>query len=134
MATKLAFATDDGEMIHSHFGRAQYYEIIELGEEGIVGRCRVPKFSPHVNPGLTQLGENDRHAGMFQPLAGVNLLIARGMGMGAITGAHAVGVEVVLCDARTIAEAVALYQTGELFHNEQRVHLHHPHHEHHDHE
>ena len=129
MTTKLAFATDDGELIHSHFGRAQYYEIVELGEDGAVSRSRIPKFSPHVTPAPEALSHDDRHAGMFQALAGVDVLIARGMGIGAISGATAMGIKVILCDTKSIDEAVLQYQKGELAHNDRRVHHnHHPEH------
>ena len=132
MSDKLAFATDDGETIHSHFGRAQYYEIIEHDDTGISRRTRVPKFAPHFQ-GHMGMSEHGRHAGMFQALAGVNVLIARGMGMGAISGANALGINVILCDVKTISEAVALYQRGELMHNERRIHHHHqPEHHGHD--
>ena len=132
MSTKLAFATDDGETIHAHFGRAQYYEIVEIDDGGSTKRTRVPKFAPHVQ-GITGMAEQHRHAGMFQAITDVDILIARGMGMGAIAGANQMGMEVILCDVKTIDEAVAQYQRGELTHNEKRVHHHH-HHEHHGHD
>ncbi len=126
---KLAFATDDGETIHAHFGRARYYEIIELNKGEITSRNRVSKFSPHGNPGIGihdhSSGPVDRHTAMFQPLTGADILVARGMGMGAIQNARNLGLEVILCHAKTITSAVQQYVQGQLVHNDRRVHLSH---------
>lgn len=146
MTKKLAFATDDGEGIQAHFGQAQYYEIIELDDTGIKSRERVPKFGFH---GSTRAGEPEhhdhdhghdaghgggmgrgmgrgqRHRAMFESIAGCDYLVARGMGESAIVNAEEMGLQVILCDEKTIAAAVEKYQQGELTHNIRRVHMHH---------
>ncbi len=65
---------------------------------------------------------------MTAPLAGVSVLIARGMGMGAQQHLLAEGIEPLLTDLRTIDEAVEHYIAGTLLHNPRRLHDHGPHH------
>lgn len=135
MATKLAFATNDGETIHAHFGQAQYYEVIELDDAGIVSRERISKFGLHGtgHQGHHEhshghgggMGRGERHRAMFANIAGCDYLVARGMGESAILNAAESGLQVILCDEKTIDAAVEKYQRGELAHNTRRVHMHH---------
>ena len=125
MTTRLAFATDDGETIHAHFGQAQYYEIVEVVDGEMKSRNRVPKYSPHHQHGGAHHGGGHGHAAMFETIADCDYLVGRGMGEGAIQGAQTVGVEVILCDEHTIEEALESFKTGALKHNPKRVHQHH---------
>ncbi|MCF7796855.1 MAG: hypothetical protein K9N11_02230 [Lentisphaeria bacterium] len=146
MTKKLAFATNDGETIHAHFGQAQYYEIVELDDSGITSRERVPKFGLHgsddsASHGHGQgqghaerhggggmghgMGRGERHRAMFERIAGCDYLVARGMGESAVMNAAGTGLQVILCDEKTIDAAVEKFLRGELMHNSGRVHKHH---------
>jgi predicted Fe-Mo cluster-binding NifX family protein len=132
----IAFVTDDGQTISPHFGRALHYEIIRLEAGKVVDRSRVSKAGHHSwgeaghghgsHEGAQHQG--DKHAAMTAPLAGVSVLIARGMGMGAQQHLLAEGIEPLLTDLRTIDEAVEHYIAGTLLHNPRRLHDHGPHH------
>jgi predicted Fe-Mo cluster-binding NifX family protein len=128
----IAFVTDDGSTISSHFGRALYYEIITLQNGKIADRKRVSKaghhsFGPEAHG---EHGHNDdhKHAAMTTPIAGVAVLVARGMGMGAQQHLVASGIRPILTDLHTIDEAVQHYVAGTLVDNPQRLHDHGPQH------
>jgi predicted Fe-Mo cluster-binding NifX family protein len=133
----IAFVTDDGTTISSHFGRAMYYEIITVKDGKVAERQRVSKaghhsFGPtaHEDHGHGQ-GHNDdhKHATMTAPLTGVGVLVARGMGMGAQQHLLGMGIQPVLTGLHTIDEAVDHYVAGTLVSDERRVHAHGAHHQ-----
>ncbi|MCF7902045.1 MAG: hypothetical protein K9M19_01335 [Candidatus Marinimicrobia bacterium] len=148
MTKKLAFATNDGETIHAHFGQAQYYEVIGLDDNGITSRARISKFGLHGSSpehdhdhdhehehdhhshgqggGMGRgMGRGQRHRAMFENIADCDYLVARGMGESAVINAEETGLQVILCDEKTIEAAVEKFQRGELMHNNRRVHMHH---------
>lgn len=154
MVKKMAFATNDGETIHAHFGQAQYYEVIGFDENGITSRERISKFGLHgSNPDIDfendhehghdhghdhdhhshspgggmgrGMGRGQRHRAMFENIADCDYLVARGMGESAVINAEETGLQVILCDEKTIEAAVEKFQRGELMHNNRRVHMHH---------
>lgn len=158
--TTIAFVTDDGTSISSHFGRALYYEILTLRDGNVTERKRIPKQGHHTFGTEEQAGhrqggsgghgedsepaghhERDhaahghghqdwKHAAMTAPLAGVTVLVARGMGMGAQQHLTASGIEPILTDCHTIDEAVQKYVAGTLTSDQRRVHHHGPGHNH----
>jgi predicted Fe-Mo cluster-binding NifX family protein len=128
----IAFVTDDGSTISSHFGRALYYEVITLQDGKVADRKRVSKaghhsFGPEAHG---EHGHNDdhKHATMTAPLTDVAVLVARGMGMGAQQHLVASGIHPILTDLHTIDEAVEHYVAGTLVDNPRRLHDHGPQH------
>ena len=130
----IAFVTDDGSTISSHFGRALYYEVITLQDGKVAERKRVGKaghhsFGPDAHEGQGQNHSDDhKHAVMTAPLAGVAILVARGMGMGAQQHLLASGIQPILTDLHTIDEGVEHYIAGTLVDNPRRLHDHGSHH------
>lgn len=129
----IAFVTDDGSTISSHFGRALYYEVITLQNGKVADRKRVSKaghhtFGPEAH-GDHGHHDDHKHAAMTAPLAGVAVLVARGMGMGAQQHLVASGIQPILTDLHTIDEAVEHYVAGTLVDNPHRLHDHGPHHQ-----
>ena len=134
----IAFDTDDGTTISPHFGRALYYEVITLKDGHVADRKRLDKQGHHTF-GRGEHGHGghghgphqaEKHAAMTAPLAGVEVLIARGMGMGAHQLLQSSGIQPVLTDLHTIDEAVEQYLNGTLSDNPRRLHEHGPHHDH----
>jgi predicted Fe-Mo cluster-binding NifX family protein len=128
----IAFVTDDGTTISSHFGRALYYEIITLQNGKVSDRKHVSKaghhsFGPEAH-GEHSHNDDHKHATMTAPLAGVAVLVSRGMGMGAQQHLLASGNQPILTDLHTIDEAVDHYVAGTLVNNPQRLHAHGPQH------
>ena len=127
----IAFVTDDGMTISSHFGRALYYEIVSLKDGHVGERKRVEKAGHHSFGAQAHgdVGHHDdrKHAAMTAPLAGVAVLVSRGMGMGAQQHLLASGIQPILTDLHSIDEAVQHYLAGTLMHNPTRLHDHGPH-------
>jgi len=124
--TLIAFVTDDGLTISSHFGRALYYEIVTLEGNKVAERERVGKAGHHSFVSHEQ-GEADhghKHEIMTAPLNGVSTLVARGMGSGAQQHLLSIGIEPILTDLHTIDEALEQFLAGTLAHNPQRLHHH----------
>jgi predicted Fe-Mo cluster-binding NifX family protein len=122
----IAFVTDDGLTISSHFGRALYYEIITLKEGKVADRKHVSKAGHH-SFGQETHGEEahqHKHAVMTAPLSGVTVLVARGMGMGAQQHLLGMGIEPILTELHTIDEGIAHFLAGTLAHDPRRVHNH----------
>lgn len=133
----IAFVTDDGATISAHFGRALYYEILLLDGGKVVGRRRVEKAGHHTWGGGHHEEDghghghhqDHKHAAMTAPLAGVSVLVARGMGMGAQQHLLGSGIRPILTDVQTIDAAVEHYLAGTLADNPRRLHDHgHGHH------
>jgi predicted Fe-Mo cluster-binding NifX family protein len=132
---KIAFVTDDGTTISSHYGRAMYYEICTLEGTAVVHRERVPKAGHHtqgrhVHGDGHQHGHGHDHGSMISPISGCATLIARGMGMGAHTALTSMGITPILTDEHTIDAALEKLADGSLFNNERRLHDHGPGHGH----
>jgi predicted Fe-Mo cluster-binding NifX family protein len=121
--TKIAFPTDDGKMISAHFGRAQYFIVAELGEQGEAPRLEQRSKDFH---GVNEHPQDmvHTHNGMFAPLQDCQVLIAGGMGDPVYNQAVAQGMEVILTGERDIARALEAYQAGSLTSDMRRVHQH----------
>lgn len=130
--TRLAFVSDDGETISSHFGRAQHYVVISLSDGEINGREIREKFSPHSAGGQQQdqHDHQEKHRRMVQPIQDCQLVVARGMGYGAHQHLESAGLDIILTDLSSIDEAVQAYVAGELSHQPDRLHHGHGHHDH----
>jgi predicted Fe-Mo cluster-binding NifX family protein len=136
MNTMIAIVTDDGTTISPHFGRSMFYEIITLEDGRVTERRRVAKDGHHTWAGHTHgeheehhgPGHDAKHAAMTAPLAGVSVLVARGMGMGAHIHLTAAGIRPILTDVLNIDDAVQGYHTNTLTDNPRRLHDHGLHH------
>lgn len=131
---KLAFVTDDGTTISAHFGRAAYYLVITLENGIVVNRERRDKLShthfasephemgvPNQPHGLDDAAQN-RHGRMTETIADCQILVARGMGMGAYGNLKSHGLQPILTELHTIDEAVTAYLQGQLADHPERLH------------
>jgi predicted Fe-Mo cluster-binding NifX family protein len=123
---KIAFETDDGQSISSHFGRAEYYEVITIADGKLQHRERRVKAGHHGFRDHQHHGESHdhKHGAMTSPITDCQMLVARGMGMGAHQHLRSMGITPVLTDLHTIDEAAAANLTGTLSDNPKRLHDH----------
>jgi predicted Fe-Mo cluster-binding NifX family protein len=133
---KIAVVTEDGVKISAHFGRAPYYVVVTIEDGQIVGREQREKVAhgqghSHGLAGQVHLeGEahgfdaaaQDTHSRMAAPIADCQVLLARGMGMGAYEGLKQAGIQPILTDIATIDEAIAAYLAGVLVDHPERLH------------
>lgn len=118
---KIAVASDD-EMVTNHFGHCKNFNIYHIENGKIVSNNSV--FNPGHKPGFLP---------NFLKDLGVNVIIAGGMGGGAMELFNDNGIEVILGAEGNAREVVELYMKGELISSDSVCHEHAHHHDH-DHE
>jgi len=129
---KIAAVTEDGVTISQHFGRAPYYVVLTVEDGQVVGREQREKMAHgrgadgHVHVEGQAHGfdsaSQDTHGRMAAPIADCQVLLARGMGMGAYQSLVRAGIEPVITDLPTIDEAAAAYLAGTLTNHIERLH------------
>lgn len=122
--TRIAFTTDDGETISSHFGQAHYFRVITIEEnQAISSELREKPWHQHgqgheMGPGV--------HPGqaMVDLIRDCQVLITGGMGEPALNRAQAAGLEVFLTPEMQIESALEKYRNGKLASDLKRIHHH----------
>ena len=131
---KIAFVTDDGITISSHFGRAGKYLVVKTDngkeiEREFKGQIRAPALfagEEHHDHGSGQHGfdpaSQSRHEGMLEPINDCEVVICGGMGRGAYASIFAAGKKIIMVDDLTINEALDAFLKNELKSSENLVH------------
>ncbi len=123
---KIAFITDDGETISSHFGRAKHYKIFTVDEKEIVHEELIDK-PYHTDEHHSH--DHDHHhgtghsPGKFKPIADCDVLVCGGMGEPAYQRAQQKGHQVYLTGGK-IKTALDSLLNDELQSDLRRVHKH----------
>jgi predicted Fe-Mo cluster-binding NifX family protein len=114
---KVAMPTDDRKTLAAHFGRAAEFAIYETAERD----AKLLEYRPnlHVRHGA---GQHDpghgpaRGAGgdFEEGLAGVDVLICRGMGRRAEEACAALGIDVTFVNETVLDDIAAKFARGEL--------------------
>jgi len=129
---KLAIVTDDGRTVAQHFGRAAYYLVLELADGEVKDhefRRRAPcgghdhhghDHHDHAHGGGPEAAA--RHASMAEQIKDCQLLIAGGMGRGAVRAMEEAGIRVVLTDLTDIGQVLAALAAGRLRDRRERMH------------
>lgn len=122
-AIKIAAATENGETLSSHFGRAPQYMVYSTadGEISTVEK----REKPHHGDSAHEHGHHHQHlhGDMFAPINDCQVLLVGGMGQPAYRKAQAAGLEIFLTGG-PIESAVRAYLSGELTSDMRRVHVH----------
>ncbi len=124
---KIAAVKADGVNIHSHFGQAPYFQVLEITDGVITGREQRPKpfHQWHSDHAANHPMQGGSHAAdMTKVIADCQVLLARGMGEPAYQALRAAGIEPLLVAETTIDEGVQAYLRGELQHHPERMHRH----------
>ena len=131
---KIAAITDDGKIISQHFGRANYYLVVTVEDGQIINREIRDKLShshftnePHSSPISGHRHgfgpeEEDRHTRMAQAITDCEVLLCRGMGMGAYESMKVFGIRPIVTDIESIDEAVKAYIDGHIIDHVDRLH------------
>jgi predicted Fe-Mo cluster-binding NifX family protein len=131
----IAIVTDDGTTVSSHFGRAQFYEVITFTDGKAVKQERREKAAHHSF--ASQAGPDDdghhhgeshqrRHQTMVSPVMDCMAVIARGMGQGAVDHLRQSNLLPILTGLHTIDEVINAVAAGSLENDARRIHQHHP--------
>ncbi|HSN77012.1 MAG TPA: NifB/NifX family molybdenum-iron cluster-binding protein [Anaerolineae bacterium] len=129
---KIAAVTEDGVTISQHFGRAPYYVVLTVEDGQVVGREQREKVAHgrgadgHVHVAGQAHGfdaaSQDTHGRMAAPIADCQVLLARGMGIGAYESLQQAGIRPIITDIAAVDEAVAAYLAGTLTNHTERLH------------
>lgn len=134
---KIAVITDDGRTISQHFGRAPYYMVLTVEDGSIVEREMRDKVGHaqfhsegHEHHEHNESGgkhgygsvAKDRHTRMAGSIADCQVLLCRGMGMGAYENMQSRGIRPVVTDIASIEEAVVAYVEGKIVDHVDRLH------------
>lgn len=112
---KIAFATEDGQTISAHFGKAPYYKVVCVDSGQLVSQ-EVRAKAHHGN------GHGPSHSDMFANIADCQVLVVGGMGTPAHRAALAHGLQVIATGQRDIATALEAYLDGTLQENPLLIH------------
>jgi len=121
---KIAFPSEDGRIIHQHFGRAPFYVVATLNDDGSASFEQRSKAF-HGEQHSHALHEQPHgHSPMFAPIGDCQVLIAGGMGQPAYQHAAEAGLKVIMTGEKSIPAALEAYQAGRLNTDERRIHQH----------
>lgn len=130
MTDKVIIPTEDQEGLNArlaeHFGRAPYYTIVELNENGEVSNV---KTAPNIGEHAGGMGFSHDHILEYKP----NAIIVYGMGPRGLDSFQSAGVAVLKANANTVSEVISAYKNDTLPElTEGCEHAHHQgeHHEH----
>jgi predicted Fe-Mo cluster-binding NifX family protein len=121
---KIAFPTEDGKTIHQHFGRAPYFTVATIQDNGTVQYEQRSKAFHGQEPAPAMHGTGHGHGPMLAPISDCQVLIAGGMGQPAYQSASQAGLKVIMTGEKSIEAALQAYQAGRLASDEGRVHAH----------
>jgi predicted Fe-Mo cluster-binding NifX family protein len=133
---KIAFATQDGNTISKHFGRAPYYLVVTVEDGKETAREMRDKANhthfahePHHESGAEQHPhgfspeEQNRHFQMAASISDCTALVCGGMGNGAFVNLNERGIKPLLTDMNSIDEALKAYLDGSLVdHSAEMLH------------
>ena len=127
----IAIATDDGTMVSSHFGQAQFYEVLNFSAGKVARRERRPKaghqsFGPSGSEGdHSGVAHEQRHQTMVSPVLDCQAVVVRGMGQGAVEHLRRANLVPVLTSLHTINEVIEAVAADSMDNDPRRIHQHH---------
>lgn len=130
---KIAFITDDQKTISRHFGRAQYYLIVEVKNGQDISRELRDKaghkqysFEGQRHEGNLGSGmdaaSHQKHQSMAETISDCDILICGGMGRGAYQSMQTVGIKPIVTDVEDINVALQSYLEGNLRDQVEKLH------------
>lgn len=131
---KIALITEDGKTISQHFGRAPFYQIVEIINGEVVNREMRDKighpqyahreqrhFDPEKGSGTDQ-ASHTKHERMSDAISDCDALICGGMGTGAYQSMETFGIKPIVTKIESIDEAIDAYLQGNLIDQTDRLH------------
>ncbi len=116
---KIAVITNDGVMVASHFGMAEYYLVITAQAGEVISQEKRLKPHHQLHPSSEEAHGHD-HVDMLAPIQDCSILFSGGMRSRAYEHARSAGLEVIMVVGK-IDDAVRKYLDGELESDLRRV-------------
>jgi predicted Fe-Mo cluster-binding NifX family protein len=131
---KIAFATDDGRTISSHFGRASHYMVITI-ENGQLTRHEMRDKlghnhfanEPHQSHAENQphgfdSASQNRHVQMAEGIRDCEVMVCKGMGRGAYESMRTMNIRPLVTDINDVDEAAIAYANGQIVDHTEKLH------------
>lgn len=119
---KVAFATNDGINTFAHFGRAKYFEVIEIENGNIKSRERREKPDFHSNAKHNHHGHHERHSKILELVKDCDFVVAGGMGYGIYDFLVSEGKTPIVTTIKNIDEALSLLVDNKLENHIEKLH------------
>ncbi len=123
---KIAFITEDGINVSKHFGRAPYYQVIDIVEGAVKGKEIRPKIgcshSHNQAEGESEHTESMKHREMSDPIHDCEIVVSGGMGFGAYQSLMLRGIRAIITETDLIDDAVVQYIEGKLEDHPELLH------------
>ncbi len=130
---KIAFITDDEKTISRHFGRAQYYLVVEVEDGKEISRDLRNKLGHGqliADEGQHKQGEmhgmseasHSKHSQMAGAISDCDALICGGMGMGAYQSMQSFDITPIVTELSNIEDALQAYLNGNLKDQTEMLH------------
>lgn len=124
---KIALVSDDHQTISAHYGRAQFYEVFTIEAGKVTAHeafARTNQWLTVNNGGHAPEHEHHHHDhnAMIVMISDCQVLLARGIGMGAHLSLKEHGIQPIITDIREIQAAVDAYLAGTLIDHPERLH------------
>ncbi len=129
---KAAFATNDGIKISKHFGRAEFFEVIEVSDGKIISRERRANTGAHHshNHEHGQEGHHhemnhehqERHNKMSEIISDCDYVVSGGMGFPIFNTLTALGKQVIIASLNNIEEALKEIDAGTIINHTEKLH------------
>ncbi len=123
---KIAVVTEDGKRVSNHFGMAPWYRVFTIEAGQIVADEMRPKWHHESHSHNHEHGHGHGHGPheeMFAPLADCQVVIAGGMGAGALRHLEARNLQLILAGGQ-VETVIEQYLRGELQSDPRRIHRH----------
>lgn len=119
---KVAFATNDGLTTLAHFGRANYFEVIELIDNKIISRERREKPDFHTGHHHDHSNHGDKHNKIYSLIEDCDYVIAGGMGYGIYDFLSSKGKQAIVTSVQKIDDIVTELLSGNLVNHIENLH------------
>lgn len=124
---KVAFATNDGVNIFSHFGRAKYFEVFEIEDKKVLSKVRrdKPDFhsaAHHHHSHQNQQEHQQRHNIILSLVEDCNFVVAGGIGYGIYDFLVSKGKQPIISSVKSIDEALSLLIENKLENHTEKLH------------
>jgi predicted Fe-Mo cluster-binding NifX family protein len=132
---KIAVITDDGVTVSRHFGRALHYLVLTIENNQVASsELRAKPGHDHFKDGdhahIEGTGQRhgygqeavQRHTLMAEVISDCQILVCRGMGMGAYESMRAIGIRTIVTDLESIDKAISAVLDGSIVDHKERLH------------
>lgn len=122
---KVAFATNDGVITFAHFGRAKYFEVIEVKDGNITSRERREKPDFHSGNNHNHdhhSNHGERHNTIYTLVEDCDFVVAAGMGYGIYDFLISKGKQPIVTTEKNIEDAVKNLISGQLVNHTEKLH------------